>query len=73
MEYLKKLRIAYECAINYDAVPNESEASEIKDFMGDEECIFYCTIYDLRMILREYEGYSVSNITDLIIKAIDNL
>ena len=68
---LKDLRIAYECAINYDYVPNESEAKELIEFMLPKH--INISTHELEEILKKYEGNSVGNIIDMIISLIDKL
>lgn len=68
---LKDLRIAYECAISYDHVPDEGKSHElIHEILPD-----YIDVSEARLkaILNKYEGNSDGNIRDLIIDAIDEL
>ncbi len=68
---LKDLRIAYECAINYDYVPDKEEAAELVKYMLPN-CI-KTSIEEVERILEEYNGNSDGNITNLIIDLIDEL
>lgn len=71
IQKLKDLRVAYECAINYDYVPDKEEAEElISDILPDHLNI---KKKELEKILDEYEGNSDGNIRDLIIDLIDEL
>lgn len=71
IDKLRRLRIAHECAINYDYVPESSEAEELLDnimpsnIKVDKE--------ELESILEEFSGCSPSRITDYIIDLIDEL
>ena len=68
---LKDLRVVRECALNYDYVPEKCEASElVKEILPD--CISI-TVEALELLLDKYEGSSVDNIDNYIIRAIDEL
>lgn len=68
---LKDLAIAYECAINYDYVPDKYEAEEI--FEEILPSYMNPNIEEIERILEEYEGNSDRNITNLILKLIKEL
>ena len=68
---LKDLRIAYECAINYDYVPDKEEASELVTYMLPK--FLNTNIEEVERILEAYSGNSVGNITNLIIDTIDEI
>lgn len=68
---LKDLRIARECALNYDYVPSISEVSDLIGYVLPSN--IKITTVDLECILTKYEGNSVNNIDNLIITAIDEL
>lgn len=68
---LKDLRIAYECAINYDYVPNKSESDKLIEYMIPEYLKLDKSV--LESILTEYEGNSPNNITNLINSEIEKL
>jgi len=71
IKHLKNLALVRECALNYDYVPNKSEASEIiQDILPDSTNI---TVKFLEKLLSEYEGNSVNNIENYIIEAIEEL
>jgi hypothetical protein len=71
IQELKDLRIAYECAINYDHVPSREEADELisdilpKSMKVEKE--------RLEKILDKYEGNSDGNIRDYVMNCIDEL
>lgn len=68
---LKDLRIAYECAINYDYVPDKEEAIElVNDILPS---YIKTNVEEVERILEEYNGNSDGNITNLIIDLIDEL
>lgn len=71
IEKLKDLRLAYECAINYDHVPEKGEARAFFDFMIPVH--LSADIEDVERVLVEYEGNSPNNIVNLIIDLIDEL
>ena len=65
---LKDLSLVRECALNYDHVPNKDQADNIC------ENILYETPKEIiEPLLEIYEGYSVSNVTDVIMSTIDEL
>lgn len=67
---LKKLSVAYECAINYDAVPDKYEAGELLEFMLPKSIVI--SEIALQDVLDEYEGWSPDNIINEIINTIDD-
>jgi hypothetical protein len=64
---LKLLRIAYMCALEYDACPNVDEADWIVEQYLSE------TKENVIKALKEYEGMNDRNITDLIMNVIEDL
>ncbi len=75
LEDLKKLRVAYECAINYDHVPSEDEASELLENIFQDYFIekYSLTKDSLEIILTDYQGHSDSDLKSLIMDKIDEL
>lgn len=71
IKQLKELRIAYECAINYDYVPNKSESKELIELMIPG--YIDISISELEEILEQYEGSSDGIIINKIIRLIDDL
>ena len=68
---LKDLRLAYECAINYDHVPEKDEAQHLITYMFPEH--LSVDIKNVERVLEEYEGNSPGNIVNLILDVIDEL
>lgn len=68
---LKDLRLAYECAINYDHVPEKGEAKELVTYMLPEH--LSVDIKNVERVLVEYEGNSPGNIVNLIMGLIDEI
>ena len=75
LEDLKKLRVAYECAVNYDYVPSKDEASELLENIFQDYFIekYSLTKESLEFILTDYEGHSDSDLKSLIMDKIDEL
>jgi hypothetical protein len=71
IQELKDLRIAYECAINYNHVPSRDVADELisdilpKSMKVEKE--------RLEKILDKYEGNSDGNIMDYVMNCIDEV
>jgi len=67
---IKRLKYALEWAKNYDHVPSAEFAMEIIDAMEYDGVL---TVFLVEDILKEFEGYSPSNIIDFIVEEIDAL
>lgn len=70
IELLKDLRLAYIAAINYDHVPDKSQAKELIEDYPEFKLV---SQERLEQILDRFEGSSDGNITNKIIDLIDEL
>lgn len=69
IEKLKELKIARDCAMEYDYVPGKEEADNLVKYIlrGD------ITVAELEPILEKFQGWSVDDINSRVYRLIDEL